>query len=124
MPCFSILNEHKDYAHKVLIHCFSGSLNEAKALTSLGCFISLSGIITFKKPGELVEVARSISLDKILIETDSPYLAPHPYRGQRNEPAYLVHTLKALALARNECEETISRHILENSVAFFGLNIS
>lgn len=118
----AILSEHKDYAHRVLMHCFSGTLSEAKALESLGCFISLSGIITFKKPGELLLVAQAVAKDRLLIETDCPYLAPHPHRGERNEPAYIAYTLKAIAQARGEDEKAVEKQIAHNTMNFFGLS--
>lgn len=122
IQCISILNEHKDYTNKMVIHCFSGTLSEAIALEKLGCYISLSGIVTFKKPGELLEVAKEIPLDKLLIETDCPYLAPHPHRGQRNEPAYLAYTLQAVAQARGEPLAHVSEKIALNTALFFGFN--
>lgn len=117
----ALLNEHKDYAHRVLLHCFSGTLIQAKALEKLGCFISLSGIITFKKPGELLLVAQSVALDRLMIETDCPYLAPHPHRGERNEPSYISYTLAALAQARNEDETLVKKQIAHNTLNFFKL---
>lgn len=80
-----------------VIHCFSGSLDYAKACLDLGCYISLSGIVTFKKAGDLPEVAKICPLDRLLIETDSPFLAPVPYRGKTNEPAYVVEVAKKIA---------------------------
>jgi len=121
--CFAILSEHKDYLKRVVIHCFTGTLAEAKALEGLGCYISLSGILTFKKPGQLILVAQSLPLDKLLIETDCPYLAPHPYRGQRNEPGFIIYTLKALANARGENEELVKKQVASNTAHFFGLQV-
>lgn len=83
-----------------VLHCFTGTLKEAKEVIARGWYLSLSGIVTFKKCGELKEVAADVSLDRLLIETDTPYLAPQPYRGKTNEPAYLVDTAKAIAEIR------------------------
>jgi TatD DNase family protein len=80
-----------------VMHCFTGSVEEAKLLLDLGLFLSLSGIVTFKSAQELCEVARFAPLDRLLIETDCPLLAPVPYRGKRNEPAYVVQVGKTVA---------------------------
>lgn len=120
--CVLILKKYPALLIKrVVIHCFTGSLAEAKVFQDLGCLISLSGIITFKKPGELREVAREISLERLLIETDCPYLAPHPYRGQRNEPSMIVHVLHAIAQARNEDISVVMQQIYQNARQFFNL---
>ncbi len=74
---------------QAILHSYSGSLMQAKQLVKLGFYLGISGIVTFKNAGELLQVGREIALDHLLIETDSPFLAPHPYRGQRNEPAYV-----------------------------------
>ena len=86
-----IKEEKKNSEIKVLMHCFTGSKEFAKKLLDLNCYISLSGIITFKNSLELIETASIIPNDKLLIETDSPYLAPIPFRGKCNEPAYLKY---------------------------------
>jgi TatD DNase family protein len=80
-----------------VIHCFTGGVVEARAYLDLGQHLSFSGIVTFKNAGNVREAAAFAPLDRILIETDAPYLAPIPKRGKRNEPAYLAHTLAALA---------------------------
>ena len=82
---------------KGMIHCFTGSLEEAQKLLELGWYLSLSGIVTFPKSTELQEVAKAIPLDRILLETDAPYLAPKQKRGQENRPAYLVYTAEFVA---------------------------
>lgn len=84
-----------------LIHCYSSSKQLAENAINLGFFISLAGIITFKNAGSLREIVKELPLDRLLVETDSPYLAPVPKRGNRNEPAYIIHTVKALAELRN-----------------------
>lgn len=117
--CIEILKDFEDLMPRTVIHCFSGTLDEAKTFFKLGCLVSLSGIITFKKPGDLPEVARIAPLDNLLVETDCPYLAPHPYRGQRNEPAYIVFTLEAIARARGEEVAVIDAAIRNNSLRFF-----
>ena len=87
----------KTYDMRGVIHCFSGSIDFAKACLDLGFYISFSGILTFKNATQLHEVARFVPLDKMLVETDAPYLAPHPMRGKRNESAFVRHTALKLA---------------------------
>ena len=85
---FEILNSlRKKFDLKILIHCFAGSKEFAKKLLDINCYISISGIITFKKSIELTETVSSIPIEKLLVETDSPYLAPLPHRGKSNEPS-------------------------------------
>jgi TatD DNase family protein len=119
--CIEILINYRKSHQNLVIHCFSGTLGQAKEFVRMGAMISLSGIITFKKPGDLIEVAKTIALESLLIETDCPYLAPHPHRGQRNEPAYLAYTLKVVAQARNVEEAVIAQKLYENSRNFFNL---
>jgi TatD DNase family protein len=83
-----------------VMHCFTGNVAEAKILLDLGLFLSLSGIVTFKSAQELREVVRYTPLDRLLVETDCPLLAPVPYRGKRNEPAYVVQVAKTVAEAK------------------------
>jgi TatD DNase family protein len=80
-----------------VIHCFSTGPEVAEAALKIGFYISFSGIVTFKKAEPLREIARSVPLERLLVETDAPYLAPVPKRGKRNEPAYVAHTAAALA---------------------------
>ncbi len=119
--CIAILKNHPSILPRTVIHCFSGTLAEAKCFDSLGCSISLSGIITFKKPGDLLLVAKEIPLDKLIVETDAPYLAPHPHRGARNEPSYINLNLAAIANARGEDLELVTNQIAANTANFFGL---
>lgn len=80
-----------------LLHCFSSTRALCEAALELGGYISLSGILTFPKSGEIRDIARDVPKDRLLVETDSPYLAPVPYRGKRNEPSYVAHTARVLA---------------------------
>lgn len=82
---------------KGVFHCFSGSEDLARQALDLGYYISFSGILTFKKAEDLREIAKFVPLDRILVETDAPFLAPIPHRGKRNEPAFVVHTAEILA---------------------------
>ena len=94
---FDIINRYKNQNLKVLMHCFTGSFNLAKKLLDLDAFFSASGIITFKNSNSLQDTFKFLPDNKILIETDSPYLAPEPMRGKKNEPSFIHHTLKKLA---------------------------
>ena len=102
--------------NKGVMHCFCGSYDLAKVALDVGLYISFSGIITFKNANELREVASKIPLDRLLIETDAPYLAPVPHRGKENEPSYLPYTLNCLANLKNvtsaEMEEITTQNFL------------
>ena len=94
---FDILNSYKNTDIKILMHCFTGSKEFAKKMMALNAYFSASGIITFKNSLELQETFKFISNDRILIETDSPFLAPIPMRGKKNEPSYIKYTLEKLS---------------------------
>ena len=96
------------------MHCFSGGLAEAKRALDLGFYLSFGGIVTYPKALEVHEAARQAPPGRILIETDSPYLAPVPKRGQRNEPALIVHTAQRLAELRGVSFEDLARATTEN----------
>ena len=98
---FDILNQFKKDNLKILMHCFTGSKDFAKRLLNLNAYFSASGIITFKNSVELQETFKMIPLDKLLIETDSPYLAPEPNRGKKNEPSFVKFTADKLALIKD-----------------------
>ena len=98
METFQMLNKHKKIKDfKFLIHCFTGSKEFAFKVLDLGAYISASGVITFKKSIELANIFKEIPNDRILVETDAPYLAPVPLRGKSNEPSYIIHTIKFLS---------------------------
>lgn len=94
---FDILNEFKNKNIKILMHCFTGSLSLAKKLLKLDSFFSASGIVTFKNSNDLQKTFEYLPLEKILVETDSPYLAPVPMRGKKNEPSYIKYTIEKIA---------------------------
>lgn len=104
-----------------VLHCFTGSLEEAKGVIERGWFLSLSGIVTFKKSHELRKVAAWVPSDKLLIETDAPYLAPQSRRGKLNEPAYLVEIAQCIAEARGETLEQVAKGTANNAQELFGL---
>lgn len=101
-------------AFPFVLHCFTGGPDLANRGVALGGYVSFSGVITFKKNEALRTLAASLPADRILVETDAPYLAPEPYRGKRNEPAYVSYTAKALAAARNVDFATISAQTTAN----------
>jgi TatD DNase family protein len=101
-----------------ILHCFSGSLDDARKFLDWDFLISFAGNLTFPKAADLREVAREIPLDRLLIETDCPYLAPAPYRGKRNEPAYVRAVAHELARLRNLTEEEIGQQVLQNFKKF------
>ena len=92
---------------KGVIHCFTGSQKFSNQIIDLGLYISASGIITFKKSQELREIFSNVPKDKLLVETDSPYLSPEPLRGKVNQPSHIVHTLELLARIRNDSYESL-----------------
>lgn len=104
-----------------IMHCYTGSWEAAKVYLDLGLYISLSGALTFKNAPKLVEVAQKLPSDRMLIETDCPYMTPVPLRGQRNEPAFLTYTLSAMAAAREVSPEVLAEQLYENSLRAFGL---
>ena len=111
---FEILNEYKDQNIKILMHCFTGSENFAKKLINIGAYFSASGIVTFKNSQDLQNTFKILPLDRILIETDSPFLAPVPMRGKKNEPSFIIHTLKKLSDIKNISVSKLDRITSEN----------
>ena len=98
---FEILNEYKGKNLKILMHCFTGTKVFAEKLLTLNAYFSASGIITFKNAQDLQETFKFLPLDKVLIETDSPFLAPVPNRGKKNEPSFIDYTAQKLADIKN-----------------------
>ena len=109
----------KDF--KVLIHCFTGSKEFAHKLIDLGCFISASGVVTFKKSKELANTFLSLPNDKILVETDSPYLSPEPLRGKPNEPSHIIHTINFIANLKKIKPNDFAKTTTLNFFKLFGL---
>jgi TatD DNase family protein len=112
-------SDYRDAKRRGVFHCFSGSMDLARKAIELGFMISFSGIVTFKKADELRAVAREVPLDRLLIETDCPYLSPIPYRGKRNEPAYVVEVARGLAGIHSVEIEDIARITTDNFHRFF-----
>lgn len=97
-----------------VFHCYSGSLEMARELVSLGWYIGFTGVLTFKNARKALEVAAALPLERIVLETDCPYMAPEPFRGRRNDPGKLYRMAQALAALRGLSEEEIQRVTLEN----------
>jgi TatD DNase family protein len=114
-------SEYDGAQRRGVFHCFSGSMELAQRAIEIGFMISFSGIVTFKKADELRAVAKEVPLDRLLIETDCPYLTPIPYRGKRNEPAYVVEVARCLAGLHDVSVEDMARITSENFNRFFGL---
>lgn len=104
-----------------IIHCFSGSPEIAREYVKMGFYISFAGPLTFKKAPHLQAAAREVPLDRLLVETDSPYLAPEPVRGRRNEPANVQYTLRKLAELREIPEEDMAEITWNNACALYGI---
>ena len=117
-------DEIKNSKLKILIHCFSGSKNFANKLIDLGCYISFSGIITFKNSIKLVNTASSLPIERILVETDSPYLSPVPFRGKSNEPSYIKFTIEKLSEIKKIPINNIMDITTNNFIKLFNLNIN
>jgi TatD DNase family protein len=101
------------------MHCFTESWEMAQAAMEMNFYISFSGIVTFRNAKELQEVAKKVPLDRMLIETDSPYLAPMPHRGKQNEPAYVKHVAEFIAELRDEPVEKITQTTTDNFFQLF-----
>ena len=117
---FAVL-EDVGVPRRTVVHCFSGGPTEARRALDLGCWLSYSGIVSFKAADELRAAAAITPLDRMLIETDSPFLAPVPYRGRDNEPGFVGAVGVALAAACGQELETVARHTAANAAIVFGV---
>lgn len=107
-------DEHAKGAFPAVLHCFTGGRKLAMRALDLGLYVSFSGVITFKKNDVLREIARDVPLDRLLVETDAPFLAPDPFRGKRNEPSYIARTAAALATVKGISNEELARATSDN----------
>src|SRR5258707_15069525 len=107
-------------AFPAVLHCYTGGRDLAQRAIALGLFISFTGIVTFKKSEALRAIAKELPADRILVETDAPYLAPGRHRGKRNEPAYVLETANVLAQTRGVSFDAIARQTTENFFHLFG----
>ena len=113
-------SEKKNGDLKVLIHCFTGTKAFAHKLIDIGCYVSASGVVTFKKSKDLAETFLSLPNDRILVETDSPYLSPEPLRGRSNEPSHIIHTVNFLANLKKINYDEFSKITSLNFFNLFG----
>jgi TatD DNase family protein len=119
--CLGILSEASSQV-KGVIHCFTGDLETARRFVGLGFFVSIPGVVTFKNARALKETVKGFILERMLVETDSPYLAPEPMRGKRCEPAYVTNTARALASIKGLSLEDVARVTTLNARRLFGLS--
>jgi TatD DNase family protein len=117
---FEILQKHND-GSKVIMHCFSGDLEFARCCVEVGYYIGIGGVVTFKNAHSLKEVAAEIPLTRIVLETDAPFLAPVPHRGEKNEPAYVKFVAEEIARLRGIDVEEVERVTTQNVREIFGI---
>ena len=114
----SILKQEKAHEIGGVMHCFTETLDVAKKAIDLNFYISISGIVTFKNAEQIQHVAKNIPMDRLLIETDSPFLAPVPHRGKTNEPSYVVQVAEKIASIRSESTESVAKYTMDNFLSF------
>jgi TatD DNase family protein len=112
--------EHAKGPFPAILHCYTGGPDLAARALALGLYVSFTGVVTFKKSEALRDIAKSVPLDRLLVETDAPFLAPEPHRGKTNEPAYVVHTAEALAKVKGVSLEDIAAATNANFFRLFG----
>jgi TatD DNase family protein len=115
------INDWRPEGNRGVIHCFGGTLDHALKFINLGFYIGFTGIVTFKNAKELQQIAKEISLEKILIETDAPFLAPDPYRGQKNEPTYVRYIAQKIADLKELTFEEVEKQTFDNTCKLFKL---
>lgn len=111
--------ETNNGAFPSILHCFSSGRRLMERGVELGCYVSFSGILTFKKSDELREIAKAVPMNRLLVETDAPYLAPQPFRGKRNEPSYVTHTCDVLAEVKGVSREEMQAITSQNFFRLF-----
>lgn len=112
--------EHTRGPFPAILHCYTGGADLAQRALKLGLYVSFTGVVTFKKSEALREIAKSVPLDRLLVETDAPFLAPEPYRGKINEPSYVVHTARTLAQVKGVSPDELAVATTENFFRLFG----
>ena len=118
---YSLLKEHGPFPKGGVMHCFSGDRYLAEAMIDLGFYISIPGVVTFANAHTLHEVVRVADIDRLLLETDGPYLAPVPFRGKRNEPRFILYTAQKVAALKNLSLEEVARATTANAIRLFSL---
>jgi TatD DNase family protein len=120
-----VLEILKDYhPQKIIVHCFSANVEYAKKFLKIGAYINIGGAVTFKNAKDLQAAAAYIPLNKILLETDAPYLTPHPYRGKTNYPKYTILTAQKVAELKNITVEEVIKTTTSNAISVFNLTKS
>jgi len=120
-PTLRILAEHRVGEIGGIMHCFSGDVEIARRCLDLGLLVSLAGPVTYPKARALPDVARFVPGDRLVVETDCPYLPPQPFRGQRNEPAHIALTVARVAELRGEPADVLAARMSENGRALLGM---
>jgi len=118
---YDIVKEYNEV--KFIIHCFSSSLEMANKFIKLGCKLGIGGVLTFKNSKKLKEVVKNIDISYLLLETDSPYLTPEPYRGKKNEPYNIIYVAEEIAKIKNISLEEVLKITTKNAISQFDLNI-
>lgn len=118
--CIQVVSEHQKGKLKGVFHCFSGDLEQAQKVIDLGFYLGIGGVVTFKNSG-LDKVMENIGLDNVVLETDAPYLAPVPFRGKRNEPAYLKYVVEKIAMIKGNSNEDVAEITTANAMNLFSL---
>lgn len=121
LDTYNLLEKYHKKLDGIIMHCYSGSKEMMERFLKLGCYISFSGVVTFKNAKSVKEVASFVPLDKLLIETDDPYLTPHPFRGQKNQPAYVYYVAEEIARIKNLSVEEIAQITTNNAKKVFHL---
>jgi TatD DNase family protein len=117
-----VIREYAGSIPGIVLHCYSGSVEMARELLNLGCFISIAGPVTFANARKAADVARYVPLDRMLVETDSPYLAPTPHRGQRNEPAYVRYVAERIAEIKGVSFDEVAEATSAVAMRIFGIS--
>ena len=117
-----LLKAHTPFPAGGVMHCFSGDIHFARDIVDLGLYISIPGIVTFKNSGDMQQVARAIPLERIILETDGPFLAPVPFRGKVNQPEYLLFTAQKIADLRKISLDEVARETTKNAIRLFRLD--
>jgi len=118
----NILSSFKQNGLHGMIHCFSGDYKLAKTFINMGFYISIPGTVTYNNASQTQDVVKRVPLNRLLLETDAPFLAPTPYRGKRNEPSYIIHTAQKIAKLRGISFEEISYQTSKNVCQLFNLS--
>ena len=118
---FNMLEKYHKQLDGIIMHCYSGSVEMMKRFLTINCYISISGVVTFKNAKVIKDVAKEIPVDKLLVETDDPYLTPVPFRGKENRPSYVKYVLQEIANIKEMNYEELEKIVYENSKKVFHL---